>query len=94
MTDFYMNIPSEAEFSELKGKPPFEYSEGGFVGSEGWDVDIIGSGQNDVVGWDEDGEPTLKPIEGFLVNLRSELALPDELRQYQVFPSSPIRVWA
>lgn len=94
MTDYYLNVPNEETFDELKGKYPLEYSEGGFVQSPGWSVDIIGSGQSYVSSWDAEGEPTYTPIEGFLVNLRSDFALPESLKEYEVFPTSPIRVWA
>lgn len=94
MTDYYLNLPDAESFETLKGEAPFEYGEGGVTQSTGWSSDVIGEGQTRVVSWDEDGEPTYEVIPGFLINLRSSIELPESLSQYQVFPSTPIRVWA
>lgn len=94
MTDFYLNTKTAETFESLKSSTPFEYGEGGVVGSEGWNIDIIGDGQMRVVSWDSEGVPTMGPIGGFLINLRSDNALPEALKQYQVYPVTPIRVWA
>lgn len=94
MTDYFLNLPDAETFEAIKGAIPFEYGEGGVTQSAGWNVDIIGDGQIRVVGWDAEGEPTYAPIQGFLVNLRSERLLPADLIQYQVLPTNPIRVWA
>lgn len=94
MTDFYLDVKTAEIFESLKGSTPFEYGEGGAVGSAGWDVDIIGDGQVRVVSWDAEGTPTTEPMGGFMVNLRSAFHLPEPLVQYQVFPTNPIRVWA
>lgn len=94
MTDFYLNVPDAETFDSLKGVVPFEYAEGGTTQSTGWDVDVIGDGQTYVKSWNAEGEPTYEVIPGFLINLRSDHALPEELEQYRVYPTSPIRVWA
>lgn len=94
MTDFYLDVKTEEIFDALKGTQPFEYGEGGTVGSPGWSIDVIGGGQVRVVSWDSEGVPTTEPMGGFLINLRSSQMLPSELDQYQVFPATPIRVWA
>lgn len=94
MTDYYLNLPDAESFETLKGEAPFEYGEGGVTQSTGWSVDVIGEGQTRVVSWDAEGEPTYEVIPGFLINLRSNLPLPESLIQYQVFPPTPIRVWA
>lgn len=94
MTDFYLNVPDAETFDSLKGVVPFEYAEGGTTQSAGWDVDVIGKGQVYVKSWNAEGEPTYATIPGFLINLRSNYQLPEGLKQYEVFPASPIRVWA
>lgn len=94
MTDFYLNVPDASTFETLKGNKPFEYGEGGTTQSKGWSVDVIGDGQTYVESWNAEGEPTYAVIPGFMINLRSDHALPEELKQYEVFPTSPIRVWA
>lgn len=94
MTDFYLNMPDAETFETLKDAVPFEYGEAGTLQSNGWSIDVIGDGQVTVSGWTKEGEPIYLPMEGFLVNLRSGAQLPDHLIQYQVFPTSPIRVWA
>lgn len=94
MTDFYLNVPDAETFETLRGVAPFEYAEGGVTQSAGWDVDVIGEGQTYVDSWNSEGEPEYAVIPGFLINLRSGYQLPEELEQYQVFPDSPIRVWA
>lgn len=81
-------------YESLLGSAPFEYGPGGVIRSAGWDVDVIGDSEVRIVSWDKEGTPTTEPIGGFLVNLRSEDALPDSLTKYQVFPQTPIRVWA
>lgn len=94
MTDFYLNVNDAETFETLKGVVPFEYAEGGATQSKGWDVDVIGSGQSYVESWNSEGEPTYKVIPGFLINLRSDSQLPEELLKYEVYPVSPIRAWA
>lgn len=94
MTDYFLNLPDVETFEALKGEPPFEYGEGGVTQSTGWSVDVIGEGQTRIASWNAEGEPTYEPIPGFLINLRSYLPLPDSLVEYQVFPVTPIRVWA
>lgn len=94
MSDYFLNLPDAETFDTVKGAWPFEYGEGGVTQSAGWSVDVIGEGQTRVASWNEDGEPTYEVIPGFLINLRSNLPLPESLVQYQVFPATPIRVWA
>ena len=94
MTDFYLNVPDASTFDSLKGVVPFEYGEGGTTQSQGWSVDVIGDGQTYVESWNAEGEATYAVIPGFLINLRSDYVLPEELKQYEVLPTSPIRVWA
>jgi len=94
MTDFYLDVKTAETFDSLKGLVPFEYGEGGVVGSPGWDVDILGDGQMRVVSWDSEGVPTMEPIGGFLINLRSDIPLPESVQEYEVFPETPLRVWA
>lgn len=94
MTDYYLNLPDAESFETLKGEAPFEYGEGGVTQSAGWSVDVIGEGQTRAVSWDAEGEPTYEVMPGFLVNLRSNFALPEALEQYRVYPIIPIRVWA
>lgn len=94
MTDFYLDVQSQEVFKTLKGKTPFEFGEGGVIGSDGWSVDILGDGQLRVISWSEDGEPATELVGGFLINLRSDHQLPSELSKYQVYPVTPIRVWA
>lgn len=94
MTDFYLNVPDAGTFENLKGVVPFEYAGGGATQSTGWDVDVIGEGQTYITSWNAEGEPTYAVIPGFLINLRSDYALPEALKQYEVYPTSPIRVWA
>lgn len=76
MTDFYLNVPDAETFETLKGVAPFEYAEGGYTQSSGWSVDVIGDGQTYVESWNAEGEPTYAVIPGFLINLRSDHALP------------------
>ena len=94
MTDFYLDVKTAETFDSLKGSVPFEYGEGGVVGSAGWDVDILGDGQMRVVSWDSEGVPTMESIGGFLINLRSNIPLPESVQEYEVFPETPLRVWA
>ena len=94
MNDFYLKFPDAQAFDEVKGAVPFDYEQGGSVQSPGWSVDVLGDGLQKVVAWDAEGEPTFAPVEGYLVNLRSAGVLPEPLVQYQVFPATPIRVWA
>ena len=93
MTDFYFNFPDEATFDNLKGEYPLAFDEGGHGVSPGWSVDIIGVVYKSV-SWDSEGNPTLEAQPGFLVNMRSDNQLPDNLSAYEVFPKTPIRVWA
>lgn len=94
MTDFYLNTETLEQYEVLEGKPPLSYAQGGSIGSPGWSVDLIGGDEMKIVGWTRDGDPVLEPVGGYLVNLRSDRELPAELKQYQVFPNTPIRVWA
>ena len=94
MTDTYLNLPDAATFEAMKGTTPFEYTESGFTQSEGWNVDVIGDNQFKVTSWNAEGEPTFTPIPGFLINLRSDIQLPEALKQYEIYPETPIRVWA
>lgn len=94
MTDFYLNVGDKETFESLKGNIPFEYADGGVTQSKGWDIDIIGEGQCYIDSWGSDAEPNYKLIPGFLINLRSNNLLPESLTVYEVFPVSPIRVWA
>lgn len=95
MTDYYMNFPKESDFDAVKGAVPFEYSaEVGVLQSTGWSIDVLGGDNTRTTGWTAEGEPVFTPIEGFLVNLRSNFALPENLVKYRVFPESPVRVWA
>lgn len=94
MKDFYIRLENAEKFESLSGLVPFEYGEGGVIGTSGWSIDILGDGQTKVVSWDSEGNPTLEPVGGFLVNLRSDSQLPENLREFEVFPKTPIRVWA
>lgn len=94
MTDFYLNTETQETYEALEGASPLDYAQGGFVGSQGWSVDVIGGDELKVVGWTKEGEPVMEPVGGYLVNLRSDRELPAHLKQYQVYPATPIRVWA
>lgn len=94
MTDIYLKFKDEAEFEAFQGRPPFEYGEGGVLQSSGWSLDILGDGFTKVKSWDKEGNPIYTPVEGFLVNLRSDKALPEDLVDHLVYPKTPIRVWA
>lgn len=94
MTDTYLDFNDVDTFNSLEGTAPFEYGEGGTLQSEGWSIDIVGGDQMRVIGWDEEGQPVVEPIGGFLVNLRSDNPLPKILEQYVIHPETPIRVWA
>lgn len=93
MSDYYLNVPDEATFNSLKGKYPFAFDGNGEPASTGWEVDVIGVVYK-AVSWNEEGEPTMEAQPGFLINLRSEGALPEALDEYQIFPETPVRVWA
>lgn len=93
MTDYFLDFKTEETFNTVKGTSPFEYGEGGVIASSNWSVDIIGA-ITKVISWDEEGTPTYSDPEGWLVNLRSDEELPATLSEYQVFPVSPVRVWA
>lgn len=95
MADIYLKFPDEETFETFQGAEPFEYGEGGVLQSEGWSIDILGGGFTKITSWSKEGEPTYSPVEGFLVNLRSaNKAIPDSMLEYQVYPRTPIRVWA
>lgn len=93
MTDFYMNFKKAETFESFEGEPPFEYGPGGIVGSEGWDIDVIGP-FTPVKSYDKQGVPKYGAPEGFYVNLRSDEPLPAELDPYRIYPETPVRVWA
>lgn len=93
MTDFYLRLPDEATFEILKGMYPFAYDEGGNAVSPGWTIDEIGIVYK-ATSWDKEGNATLEPTEGYLVNMRSDNELPESLTEYVVFPVTPVRVWA
>jgi len=94
MTDFYLDTVTQEAYEALEGVSPFDYAQGGFVCSPGWSADVIGGDEVKIVGWTKEGEPVTEPVGGYLVNLRSDRELPAELKQYQVYPVTPIRVWA
>lgn len=94
MTDFYMNFNSEEVFETVQGREPFNYGEGGVLQSEGWSIDILGGGFTKISSWDKEGNPIFTDVAGYLVNLRSDKTLPEDLVEYQVYPKTPIRVWA
>ena len=94
MTDYYMDFKDKETFESLKGAVPFEYGPEGTVQSAGWDIDIIGDGELRADGWDKDGEPIMKPVGGFLVNLRSNYDLPKSILEFRTYPENPVRVWA
>lgn len=93
MSDYFLKLQSKASFDQLKTRYPFELGEGGVIGSPGWSVDVLGHTFK-AVAWDGEGEPTYEPVEGYLINLRSDEPLPENLVKYQVFPETPKRVWA
>lgn len=94
MTDTYLNFPDKETFETFHGRAPFEYGEGGILQSTGWSLDILGDGFTKVESWDKEGNPTYIPVPGFLVNLRSDNSLPEDLLDFQVYPKTPIRMWA
>lgn len=93
MTDFYMNFNDLETFETFEGEAPFEYGIGGVVGSAGWDIDLIGP-YAPIKSYDKYGVPKYGKAEGYYLNLRSDLKLPDELDAYRIYPENPIRVWA
>lgn len=94
MTDFYINTGTLEAFEKLQGKVPFDYGQGGTIGSVGWDIDVIGGDELKTTGWTKDGDPIQEPMGGYLINLRSDNEIPFGVKDYLVYPKTPIRVWA
>lgn len=93
MSDYYIRIPTEEAFDEMEGQVPFIYGQGGELFSPGWAIDVIGDLYK-ITSWNRKGEPTYTQFDGFFINLRSDFPLPEFLREFEVFPKTPERVWA
>jgi hypothetical protein len=83
MTDYYLRFDQEPE------------NAGDLASNSEVLVDVIGD-LCERGTYDEEGNEITPPslIPGWHVNLRIDGELPDELKEFEVFPENPMRVWA
>lgn len=82
MTDYYLKFDEKPELADE------------LVSNEEVNVDVIGEITIPAKYDEEDNEiESAIVIQGWHVNLRINGELPEQLKQFEVFPRKPVRVW-